>query len=54
MHQKHVNEIFTYVRATEHLTLTFHKLFTGWKTLLQELGKDMAGGHSKSIFAQDF
>ena len=54
IHQKHVNEIFTDVKATEHLTLTFHKLFTGWKTLLQKLGEEMTRGHSKSIFAQNF
>ena len=45
---------FLDVRATEHLTLTFHKLYTGWKTLLQELGEEMPRGHSKSIFARNF
>ena len=54
IHQKNVNEIFKNVRATEHLTLTFHKLFVGWKKLLQELGEQMARGHSKSIFARNF
>ena len=56
IHQRHVSEIFTDVRAraTEHLTLTFHKLFTAWKKLLQELGEEMATGHSKIIFARNF
>ena len=54
IHQKHANEIFTDVRATEHLKITFDKVFTNWKTLLQELGEEMARGYSKSIFAKNF
>ena len=44
-------KFLTDIRATEHLTLTFHKLFAGWKKLLKELGEEMARYHSKSIFA---
>ena len=44
----------SFSKTTENLTLTFHKLFTGWKKLIQELGEEMVRGHLKSMFTRNF
>ena len=39
---------------TEHLTLTFTNFLQVRKKLLQKLVEEMARGHSKGIFPQNF